>query len=241
MTVLFISDLHLDPDRPEAIDAFVQFVHRDAIYAEKLFILGDLFEVWIGDDDSDPRLRPVFDSLSLLRDAEVPCLLMHGNRDFLIGEGFAKRTGCRLLSDFYTLNLYGHTTLLMHGDLLCTDDKPYMDLRATVRDISWQKDFLSKSIDERRRLAQALRERSKSETATKPSEIMDVNRSTVDAMMRQHGVRQLIHGHTHRPAVHRFALDEEPAVRIVLGDWYDHGTIRSWDDRGFRLSTLNFT
>lgn len=238
MAVLFISDLHLDADRPESIDAFVKFVSKEAIYAERLYILGDLFEVWIGDDDDDDRMQPVLDALALLHNADVPCYLMHGNRDFLIGSAFAAETGCTILPDYATVDVYGKSTLLTHGDLLCTDDKAYLKLRKMVRDPAWQKDFLSKSVSERREIAQSIRELSKSETAEKPSDIMDVNQAAVVAAMRDHRVHHLIHGHTHRPGVFRFDLNSQVATRIVLGDWYEQGTILSWSKRSFRLTTL---
>ena len=238
MTVLFISDLHLDAERPEAIDSFVEFIARDAINAERLFILGDLFEAWVGDDDDDARLMPVLDALASLSAYEVPCYVMHGNRDFLLGEEFAKRSNCKLLSDFVTVDIYGEPMLLTHGDLLCTDDTAYMKLRTTVRDAAWQQAFLNKSLQERRNIAASLRAQSKTETAIKASDIMDVNQATVEQTMRSHGVQYLIHGHTHRPSVHRFELDGRPAARIVLGDWYEQGTILQWDRHGFKLRAL---
>jgi UDP-2,3-diacylglucosamine hydrolase len=238
MAVLFVSDLHLDAARPWAIEAFVRFLSDEALYAERLFILGDLFEVWIGDDVDEPAMRPVLDALAMLASADVPCYFLRGNRDFLVGRGFSERTGCKVLSDYVTVDLYGKPALLAHGDLLCTDDKPYMQLRATVRDPMWQRDFLSKSVAQRRSIAASMREQSRTETASKPPEIMDVNRDAVDEAMRSHGVTHLIHGHTHRPAVHRFLLDNQQAARIVLGDWYEQGSVLSWDQHGFRLRTI---
>ena len=238
MAVLFISDLHLDVERPESLERFVGFVKNEAIYAERLFILGDMFEVWIGDDENDPRFDPVLDALASLRTYEVPCYIMHGNRDFLIGDTFSDRTGCRIMSDYVTVEVYGKTMLLTHGDLLCTDDVPYMRLRTTVRDESWQVSFLKKPIGERREIAASMRAQSKTETASKPSDIMDVNQAAVEETMRSHGVLYLIHGHTHRPGVHRFELDGQNATRVVLGDWYDEPTILQWDSHGFKLRAL---
>ena len=238
MSVLFASDLHLDAERPEAIDAFVRFVERECVKAERLFILGDLFEVWVGDDDDDAQLSRVIDAIASLRHYEVPCYVMHGNRDFLLGELFAQRTGARILTDFVTVEVYGQSLLLTHGDLLCTDDTAYMKLRATVRDPQWQSAFLARPIGERRQIAASMRARSKTETANKPEEIMDVNEQAVDETLRSHGVSVLIHGHTHRPGVHRFEVDGTPATRIVLGDWYSEGTILQWDRNGFKLRTI---
>ena len=238
MSVLFVSDLHLDAERPDAIDTFVRFVSEDCVRAERLFILGDLFEVWLGDDDDDPELARAVDAIASLRNYEVPCYIMHGNRDFLLGNAFAERTGARILTDYVTVEVYGQSLLLTHGDLLCTDDTAYMKLRATVRDQQWQAGFLARPITERRQIAASMRARSKTETAMKPDDIMDVNQIAVEETLRSHDVNFLIHGHTHRPGVHRFELDGNAATRIVLGDWYTEGTILQWDRSGFKLRTL---
>ncbi|MGD8810183.1 MAG: UDP-2,3-diacylglucosamine diphosphatase [Gammaproteobacteria bacterium] len=238
MSVLFVSDLHLDADRPAAIDTFVDFIEREGVKSERFFILGDLFEVWVGDDDDDPAMARVIDAIAQLRHYEVPCYVMHGNRDFLLGDAFAQRTGAKILTDYVTVDIYGQALLLTHGDLLCTDDTAYMKLRATVRDPQWQSNFLARPIEERRQIAASLRERSKTETAMKSGEIMDVNQSAVEETLRSHGVNLLVHGHTHRPGVHRFDIDGKPATRIVLGDWYTQGTILQWDRHGFKLRTL---
>jgi UDP-2,3-diacylglucosamine hydrolase len=238
VSVLFVSDLHLDADRPAAIDTFVDFIEREGVKSERFFILGDLFEVWVGDDDDDPAMARVIDAIAQLRHYEVPCYVMHGNRDFLLGDAFAQRTGAKILTDYVTVDIYGQALLLTHGDLLCTDDTAYMKLRATVRDPQWQSNFLARPIEERRQIAASLRERSKTETAMKSGEIMDVNQSAVEETLRSHGVNLLVHGHTHRPGVHRFDIDGKPATRIVLGDWYTQGTILQWDRHGFKLRTL---
>lgn len=238
MAALFISDLHLDPDEPAGIKWFVDFVEHSARNAEVLYILGDLFEAWIGDDDDDAGKKTVVAALAALTGAGVSCFFMHGNRDFLIGERFTNATGCRLLGDYETVELYDERVLLTHGDLLCTDDMPYMQLRRTVRDPAWQRDFLGKPLDERREVAREMRRMSQSAVAGKADEIMDVNHRSVEQTMRDFGVRVLLHGHTHRPAVHRFELDGKPAKRIVLGAWHDSGTIVRWDESGFELQSV---
>jgi UDP-2,3-diacylglucosamine hydrolase len=207
VTALFISDLHLHADRPAGVDQFVDFLRGEAASAEAIYILGDLFEVWIGDDDTDPTHAPIVDALATLKRRNVKCHFMHGNRDFLIGRHFATATGCELLGDWEIIELHGERVLLTHGDLLCTDDEPYMALRAMVRDQAWQRDFLAKPLAERRAIAADLRERSRTETARKPADIMDVNQHTIEAVMRERGVKLLLHGHTHRPGVHEFMLD----------------------------------
>ncbi len=237
MAVLFISDLHLEAGRPETIERFLELVRRRANGAEALYILGDLFEAWIGDDDTDEAMRPVIAALASLHKRGVPCAVMHGNRDFLLGRRFQWATGCRLLGDYETIELEGEPLLLTHGDLLCTDDAPYMRLRAMVRAPEWQREFLGKPLVERRELAQKLRSMSRAETAAKPEDIMDVNPATVAEVMRRFGVRRLLHGHTHRPGVHDFVLDGAPATRMVLGAWHEQGHAAVWDG-GFRFETF---
>jgi UDP-2,3-diacylglucosamine hydrolase len=238
VTTLFISDLHLDAGEPETIRRFLRFVDGDARDARALYVLGDLFEAWVGDDDDDARLAPVIAALAGLTRAGVPCSLMHGNRDFLIGPKFCEATGCRLLGDYERIDLYGEPVLLTHGDLLCTDDTRYQALRATLRKPKWQREFLGKPLEERRKIAAELRELSATEIAAKSYEIMDVNQATVERTMREHRVSLLLHGHTHRPAIHRFVLDGAPAARIVLGAWHEQASIVRWDDTGYRLDTL---
>ena len=238
MAVLFVSDLHLDPARPEGLDRFDEFCARTARAADAVYILGDLFEAWIGDDDDDPGLEPIVAAIAALTHRGTPCHFMHGNRDFLAGEGFAKRTGCRLLGDFERVGLYGQTVLLTHGDLLCTDDLRYQELRRQLRDPAWQRDFLAKPLGERRRIASQLRQLSQTEMAAKSETIMDVNEAAVHDAMRRFGVHRLLHGHTHRPAIHRFELDGQPAERVVLNDWYGPGGYVLWDAAGPRLQSL---
>jgi len=235
VTVLFISDLHLDAGRPETISRFTNFIEHRAMRARELYILGDLFEAWIGDDEDDPRITPVIDALARLTRAGVPAAVMHGNRDFLLGRRFCATTGCRLLGDYERIEIHGDPVLLTHGDLLCTDDTRYMTLRATMRDPTWQQDFLAKPLAERRAIAADLRRLSATEIAAKPDDIMDVNQATVEETMRRFEVNLLLHGHTHRPAVHRFSLDGRPAARIVLGAWHEQSSIVSWEASGFRL------
>lgn len=222
---LFIADLHLDRQRPRIIGLFIDFLHREAGRAEALYILGDLFEYWIGDDDPVPPLQPVIAALRALSDHGVPVYFIHGNRDFLIGEGFARQSGCTLLPETEVIEVYGEPTLITHGDTLCTDDKPYQMLRAQLRDEDWQARFLAQSLEDRQAQAAQLRERSRMEVGGKAEAIMDVNPRAVTETMRARGVRRLIHGHTHRPAIHEFELDGERARRIVLGDWHEQSSV----------------
>ena len=237
MATYFIADLHLDPSRPESTTAFLRFLSGPVAKSERLFILGDLFEAWIGDDDNSSWLLEIKAALASLT-GRVDCGFMHGNRDFLIGERFAKETGVRILDEFELIELGGERVLLTHGDLLCTDDVRYMQLRTQLRDAKWQSDFLAKSLGERRRIAQELRKLSQTEMAVKAADIMDVNSETVVATMRRFGVHTLIHGHTHRPGIHRSTLDGEDAVRIVLGDWYGSPSCMIWDEAGPRSQPL---
>jgi UDP-2,3-diacylglucosamine hydrolase len=235
VTTLFISDLHLDPSRPGITELFLKLLREDARRAERLYILGDFFEAWVGDDDDDPHHARVMGGLKDLTAAGVPVLLMHGNRDFLIGEVFVQKTGVTLLPDPTLVDLYGQPTLLMHGDTLCTDDKEYQMVRRMLRDPAWQKDYLAKPLMERRAIAAHAREQSKLHTASKAEYIMDVNQKAVEDAMAQHQVSRLIHGHTHRPAVHHYTKDGTKKERIVLGDWYEQSSQLSWTAEGGRL------
>lgn len=238
MTVLFISDLHLHAGDAETAQRFRDFIAGPARTAQELYILGDLFEAWIGDDDDDPRVAPIADALKALTDSGVKCAIMHGNRDFLLGKRFCATTGCRLLGDYERVTLFGEPVLLTHGDLLCTDDTRYMTLRAELRAPAWQREFLGKSLEERRQIASDLRQLSATEIALKSEHIMDVNQAAVERTMRDHDVTLLLHGHTHRPAVHRFELNGRPAARIVLGAWYEQASVVRWTPEGFALETL---
>jgi UDP-2,3-diacylglucosamine hydrolase len=238
MTTLFVSDLHLDAQHPEITRQFIEFLEREAPAAEALYILGDLFEVWIGDDDPAPEKRRIVAALRALTERGVACYVMHGNRDFLLGERFCRETGCQLLEDPTVLHLYGERVLAMHGDALCTDDHSYQRLRAMVRDAGWQRMFLALSTDQRGTLADEARAGSRAHLAQADIAITDVNQQTVLDAMRGANVRLLLHGHTHRPNVHRFELDGIEARRIVLGDWHERGSVLYWDAKGFDLRSL---
>jgi UDP-2,3-diacylglucosamine hydrolase len=238
VSVLFISDLHLDAGDAGAIDRFVEFMDRDARTARELYILGDLFEAWIGDDDDDARLPPIVAALRRLTSAGTACAVMHGNRDFLLGQRFCADTGCRLLPDYERIELGGQPVLLTHGDLLCTDDTRYLTLRGQLRSPEWQRNFLAKALPERRKIALDLRQLSATEIAAKSEYIMDVNQGAVERAMREFGVTRLVHGHTHRPAVHRFVLDGQPAERLVLGAWHESPRIARATPAGLSLETL---
>lgn len=220
MSTLFISDLHLDDSRPQVTAAFLEFLQTDATSASALYILGDLFEAWVGDDDDSPLAAHVADAMTSLR---IPKYYMHGNRDFLLGPAYAARCGMQLLHDPAVINLYGTPTLLMHGDLLCTDDVAYQAFRSQVRNPTWQRQFLAQPLTARKAFAQQARAASAAHQSgmANMETITDVTPSTVDATMHQYGVSQLIHGHTHRPARHQ----SNGYSRVVLGDWYDQGSV----------------
>ena len=239
MATLFVSDLHLDAQHPEISRQFLAFLAGPATEADALYILGDLFEVWIGDDDPDPEKRRIVAGLRGLTDSGVPCYFMHGNRDFLLGERFCADSGCRMLEDPTIIQLHGDRVLTMHGDALCTDDQSYQNLRSMVRDPGWQRMFLALSPQQRLTLAEEARAGSKAHIAQAMSSIMDVNADAVAAAMRGAGVKLLLHGHTHRPNVHRFELDGSPVARIVLGDWHEQGSVLRWDERGYDLSSIS--
>lgn len=233
MSTLFISDLHLSTERPAITGLFLDFLRTRARQAEALYILGDLFEYWIGDDVAMlPEYRPLIEGLHELTAAGVPVYVMHGNRDFLMRQGFEQQTGCRLIPDPTVIRLYGEDVLLMHGDTLCTDDVAYLKFREMVRNPDWVKVFLEKTLAERVAIVREYREISKTAMATKKPEIMDVNPDAVDAAMQAHGALHLIHGHTHRPAQHVFDRKGQRVRRTVLGDWYDQGSVLVCDAHG---------
>lgn len=237
---LFISDLHLCDTRPAITGLFLDFLRHRARAADALYILGDLFEYWIGDEAVEQEeFRAIVRGLHELTTCDIPVYVMHGNRDFLMMNGFEKATGCQLLADPARIILHGTPTLLMHGDSLCTDDAEYMTFRAKVRNPAWQREFLGKSVAERNQIVHDFREISKHSTSSKKPEIMDVNQKAVESVMREHGVQRLIHGHTHRPKEHVFTLDGQPARRMVLGDWYEQGSVLSVDARGWALKSLS--
>jgi UDP-2,3-diacylglucosamine hydrolase len=225
LATLFISDLHLEDARPGMTATLLAFLAGEARSAEALYLLGDLFEFWIGDDVLTETAREVAVALRAVSDAGVPCHFMHGNRDFLVGETWAGRAGVKLLPEETVVDLYGEPTLLLHGDTLCTDDVEYQAFRAQVRNPAWQAEFLALSPRERLAVAQQARDASKAHTAQAAMEIMDVNAGAVADAFRRHGVRRMIHGHTHRPDVHHVDIDGEPRERIVLADWYETGSV----------------
>ncbi|WP_043959722.1 UDP-2,3-diacylglucosamine diphosphatase [Lysobacter sp. A03] len=244
MTTLFISDLHLDAERPQITELFGRFLDAEARDAEALYILGDLFEAWIGDDDPSDTATFVADRLRDLADAGTPVWFMHGNRDFLVGQDFAGRAGMTILPDPTVIQLYGKPVLLMHGDTLCTDDVAYQQFRAQTRNPAWQAQFLSQPLAARIAFAKQAREASQAHQSGLASEgtmdtITDVAPAAVAAAFQQFGVDTLIHGHTHRPAVHVREVEGRARERVVLGDWYEQGSVLRVDRQGHRLDTLN--
>jgi UDP-2,3-diacylglucosamine hydrolase len=233
MTTLFIADLHLDASRPQITALFECYLASDEVrHADALYILGDLVEAWIGDDDDAELPARIAAAIRTVSDAGVRVYFMVGNRDFLLGASFAKRAGMTLLDDGVVHEIQGRPTLLMHGDVLCTDDVAYQAVRRQVRTPEWAAQILSMPLEARRAFAAKAREDSKAHTGSTMESIMDVNAEAVAEALREAGVRRLIHGHTHRPAVHSLELDGEAAERIVLGDWYQHGSVLRVNDRG---------
>jgi UDP-2,3-diacylglucosamine hydrolase len=237
---LFISDLHLTVERPAASEQFFRFLREEAARAGALYILGDLFEFWIGDDELDDPAgdalgRQVAGALRMLVQSGVPVRLMHGNRDFLLGARFCADSGAVLLEDPEVVEVGGRPCVLLHGDTLCTDDLDYQAWRRTARSPQWRGEFLSRSLAERRAAMLALREKSIAVVQAKPAAIMDVNDGAVRAAFRAHGVTRMIHGHTHRPARHEHEVDGRRCERWVLPDWYGRGGYLAVDAVGPRL------
>ncbi|HBK44902.1 MAG TPA: UDP-2,3-diacylglucosamine diphosphatase [Xanthomonadaceae bacterium] len=245
MTTLFISDLHLDPARPAITELFLRFLHDEARGADALYILGDLFEAWIGDDTPSPAADAVATALHALAGSGVPVLFMAGNRDFLVGEDYARRAGFRILPDPTVIDLYGRPTLLMHGDLLCTDDTAYQAFRAQTRDPAFIAQFLAQPLAARVAFAQQARAASqarqselKQDGSAQFETVTDVAPAEVQATFQRYGVDLMIHGHTHRPAIHTLAVGDAARTRVVLGDWYEQGSVLRVDEDGMRLESL---
>jgi len=235
MHTVFISDLHLEDARPRATNLLRQFLRGPAAQAEALYVLGDLFEFWIGDDVLTDTARSVAAELSKLRALEVPCYFVHGNRDFLLGPEFARMSGMELLPETSVVDLHGTPTLLLHGDTLCTDDHEYQAFRRKVRDASFQQMFLGLSPTQRLAMAASARDASKAHTGNTAMEIMDVNLHAVEQAFAEHEVTRIIHGHTHRPAMHEYELKGGvTGTRVVLADWYNDGSYLRVDAQGQR-------
>jgi UDP-2,3-diacylglucosamine hydrolase len=231
---LFISDLHLCSSRPAITSLFLDFLEKQAPQADSLYILGDLFEYWAGDDDvDDAHHQSIIQSLKTLAASGTETFFMHGNRDFLLSGAFAQAAGISILPDPTLLTLYGKRVLLSHGDALCTDDTAYQAFRQQVRDPAWQDDFLAQPLATRKNQIESMRIRSEQEKSRKTEGIMDVNAEAVEHLMRAHAYPELlIHGHTHRPDRHMLEVDGHRCERWVLGDWYEQGSCLSLDDSG---------
>jgi len=235
---LFVSDLHLDASAPAAVGQFVDFLRTCAARAEALYILGDLFEVWVGDDETDTHKNEVARALRDFTSSGVACFILHGNRDFLLGRAFCDNTGCQLLPDPVIAELDGERVLLTHGDALCTDDHSYQELRSIVRTAPWQRRFLALPLADRELLANQARAGSRQHTSRTIPTIMDVNPAAVETAYRVAGVRRIIHGHTHRPGIHDTLVEGVRAQRIVLGAWYEQGSYLEYENEHFELKEL---
>jgi UDP-2,3-diacylglucosamine hydrolase len=238
LTTLFVSDLHLESSRPDIGAQFIKFLMDEAVSADALFILGDLFESWIGDDDPNPHYANIKNELGALVKNGLPVFFMHGNRDFMIGDRFSMETGIQLLPDPFVASVYGQDVLLSHGDAYCTDDVQYQAIRTMTRNPDWQAMMLQKSLAERQAFAAKARADSKAHGDSINDKIADVNAGAIEAVFRQFKVNLMLHGHTHRPDVHKLSIGGNAVERIVLGDWYEQGSVVRWDDDGPELCTL---
>lgn len=240
MTTLFISDLHLSPLRPDITDCFLDFMTTEAVHAEKLYVLGDLFEFWIGDDDNSPFNILIKNAFKALTQQGVECYFTQGNRDFLLNKRFCKETGVQLLDDHTVINIDGESVLVMHGDTLCIDDVKYQEFRAKVHQPWLQWVFNRIPLFIRQRIVKNVQDKIKAKKQHKTLTIMDVTQSEVEKVMSEKGVKRLIHGHTHRPDVHSFINHDEKMIRIVLGDWYKQGSILEYKNNKYTLHNKSF-
>lgn len=240
MATLFISDLHLSPKNPEITECFYRFLAQQAIHAKALYILGDLFEFWIGDDDPKPLYAEIAHKLHALSQQGVAIYYIHGNRDFMLGERYAKQAGMTLLPEVAKIDLYGTPTLIMHGDTLCTKDIGYQNYRKKVNNKKLQWVFNHLPLCLRQKIGDSIRQGSSEKTPTKHPELTDVVQEDIEKTMLAYDASLLIHGHTHKPGMHRFELAHQQMQRIVLGDWYHQGSILVCDQEGMQLKTLDF-
>ena len=239
MTTIFISDIHISDDYPEIYKQFFNFIKKIDHNINALYILGDLFEYWIGDDDPNPIFKKIQNALKNLSKNNVSVFFMHGNRDFLVGDKFAKKSHIKILPDPSVIELYGKRILISHGDMYCIDDEKYQLFRKQTRDPEWQEMILGKPLEYRRNYAQMARAKSKEHTQLDNEYIMDVNEDEVKKMLDQFNLSTIIHGHTHRPFIHNTISNELNYRRIVLGDWYEQGSVLEWSKSGPKLIKLN--
>ena len=239
MTTAFISDLHISESQPEIGEQFINFLSHQALNYSALYILGDLFEYWLGDDDSNSYITNIKIALNEYTSSRIPTYYMHGNRDFLIGERFSAETGIRIIPDPTVIQINNEDILISHGDIFCSDDSSYQATRRLTRDPKWQNMILNKSIEDRKFFALEARLKSKNHMKDLADNITDVNQTEVDNTFKEFNLKTIIHGHTHRPAIHITKLNNIDLKRIVLGDWYDQGSILKWDESGPNLIKLN--
>jgi UDP-2,3-diacylglucosamine hydrolase len=241
MRITFISDLHISESQPEITRQFIDFLEKSVKDTDALYILGDLFEYWIGDDNPNLFYNPIILALNnyTAGGSGIPTYFIHGNRDFLIGDIFAKKTGIKILKDPSIIKINDEKIMISHGDIFCTDDCEYQITRKLTRDPEWQKMMLKKSIAERINFARESRDKSKDHTKYLDENITDVNQDEINKTFQKNNITKLIHGHTHKPAIHDTLINDIPHQRLVLGDWYEQGSVLNWDESGPNLVTLD--
>lgn len=240
MNTYFISDLHLSPETHKAYECFVHFIHTQAINADALYILGDFFDFWTADEDPSAFAKQIKTEIKQLTERGIPCYFIHGNRDFLLSTGFAQDTGITLLPEVSLIHLYGQPAVILHGDTLCTDDKPYQKFRKIVHNKTLQMIYRWLPFSLKHRLVKNIKQDVGQKKQRKTDEIMDVNQAAVLALFDHYRVDLMIHGHTHRPKIHRISSNQGEKTRIVLGDWDEHGSVLVVNKQGIKLSTLAF-
>jgi UDP-2,3-diacylglucosamine hydrolase len=241
MTTLFISDLHLTPSRTDITNSFFDFMTSQAIHADALYVLGDLFEFWIGDDDNSEFNLSIKRQFKSLTDSGVPCFFIQGNRDFLVGKRFEKETGVTLLDEVCTIDLYGKKAVILHGDTLCTDDVKYQAYREKVHQPWLQRLYNFLPLLIKKKIVSKVQSGISEEKKEKSLDIMDVNQQAVETVLAEHQCNLMIHGHTHRPNIHHFQAEEQECTRIVLGDWYEQTSVLRFDINGFKLHSEPFS